>query len=84
VRVARGIHVVVMVYFVAFIIVHVTLVLATGALRNLNHMYAGRDDESWIGFVIFAFTVVLMIVLWFLAKPSVVARIAGLTGTVRR
>jgi thiosulfate reductase cytochrome b subunit len=84
VRAARGIHVVVMVYFVAFIIVHVTLVLATGALRNLNHMYAGRDDQSWIGFMIFAGTVVLMIVLWFAAKPAIIARLAGLTGTVRR
>ena len=26
----------------------------TGALRNLNHMYAGRDDETWVGFWIFA------------------------------
>lgn len=84
VRVARGLHVVVMVYFVAFTIVHVTLVLATGALRNLNHLYAGRDDQSWIGFWIFAGTVVLMIVLWFAAKPSVVSRLAGLTGTVRK
>jgi thiosulfate reductase cytochrome b subunit len=84
IRVARGIHVVVMVYFVAFVIVHVTLVLATGALRNLNHIYAGRDDQSWIGFAIFAGTVVLMIVLWFAAKPAVIARLAGLTGTVRR
>ena len=83
VRVARGIHVVVMVYFVAFVIVHVTLVLSTGALRNLNHMYAGRDDQSWLGFGIFAGTVVLMIVLWFAAKPSVIARLAGLTGSVR-
>lgn len=82
-RVARGIHVVVMVYFVAFIVVHVTLVLSTGALRNLNHMYAGRDDQSWVGFGIWAGTVVLMIVLWFAAKPAVVARLAGLTGTVR-
>jgi thiosulfate reductase cytochrome b subunit len=84
VRVARGIHVVVMVYFVAFIIVHITLVLSTGAVRNLNHMYAGRDDQSWIGFWIFAGTVVLMIVLWFAARPSVVSRLAGLTGTVRK
>jgi thiosulfate reductase cytochrome b subunit len=84
VRVARGIHVVVMVYFVAFIIVHVTLVLSTGAVRNLNHMYAGRDDLSWIGFSIFAGTVVLMVVLWFAARPSVVGRLAGMTGTVRK
>jgi thiosulfate reductase cytochrome b subunit len=83
-RVARGVHVVVMVFFVAFIIVHVTLVLATNTLRNLNHMYAGRDDQSWIGFAIFAGTVVLMIVLWFAARPAVITRLAGLTGTVRR
>ncbi len=83
-RVARGVHVVVMVYFVAFIIVHVTLVLATGALRNLNHLYAGRDDQSGVGFSIFAGTVVLMVVLWIAAKPAVIARLAGLTGTVRR
>jgi thiosulfate reductase cytochrome b subunit len=83
-RVARGLHVVVMVYFVAFIIVHVTLVLATGALRNLNHMYAGRDDQSWIGFWIFAASVVLMVVLWVAAKPAIISRLAGLTGTVRR
>ncbi|HEY2644149.1 MAG TPA: hypothetical protein VGI56_10405 [Galbitalea sp.] len=81
--VARVTHVVVMVYFVAFTIVHVTLVLSTGALRNLNHMYAGRDDESWIGFVIFAITVVIMIVLWLGARPAIVGPIAELTGKVR-
>jgi thiosulfate reductase cytochrome b subunit len=83
-RVARALHVVVTVYFVAFIIVHVTLVLSTGALRNLNHMYAGRDDQSWIGFGIFAASIILMIVLWIAAKPAVIARLAGLTGVVRR
>ncbi len=40
---ARKIHFPVMLYFVAFIIVHVALVFATGALRNLNHMYAAQD-----------------------------------------
>ena len=33
-------HFPVMLYFVAFTVVHVALVFATGALRNLNHMYA--------------------------------------------
>ena len=37
---ARAVHFPVMLYFVPFIIVHVILVFATGALRNLNHMYA--------------------------------------------
>jgi thiosulfate reductase cytochrome b subunit len=81
--VARAAHVVVMVYFVAFIVVHVTLVLSTGALRNLNHMYAGRDDQTWFGFAIFAATVVLMIVLWLAARPTVVGKFAELTGKVR-
>ncbi len=82
--ITRTVHWVVMVYFVAFTIVHVTLVLATGALRNLNHMYAGRDDESWWGVALFAASLVLMAVVWMLARPSLLARVAALTGTVRR
>ncbi len=63
---------------------HVTLVLATGALRNLNHMYASRDDQSWVGFGIFAGSVVLMIVAWFAARPLVLRSIAGVFGKVGR
>ena len=44
---ARAVHFPVMLYFVAFIIVHVALVFATGALRNLNHMYASQDAVNW-------------------------------------
>ena len=51
---ARAVHFPVMIYFVAFIVVHVFLVLATGALRNLNHMYAVTDDDGWLGFWFFA------------------------------
>lgn len=83
-RVARSIHVIVMIYFVAFVIVHVTLVLATNTLRNLNHMYAGRDDQSWIGFALFAASILLMAVLWMFARPAVLGRLAALTGNVRR
>ena len=77
-------HVFVMLYFVAFTIVHVGLVLATGALRNLNHMYAGRDDESWIGLVVFAVSLVVMIIGWVVARPAILTRLAALGGTVRR
>src|SRR5690606_19378590 len=52
--VAQAAHLPVMVYFIAFTIVHVALVLATGALRNLNHMFASRDAGDWVGFGIFA------------------------------
>jgi thiosulfate reductase cytochrome b subunit len=84
VAVARRIHFPTMIFFVAFIVVHVTLVLATGALRNLNHMYALRDDQSWVGFGIFAGSVVLMALAWFAFRPSILAAAAGLTGSVRR
>jgi hypothetical protein len=84
IRVARALHYPVMLFFVAFIIVHVVLVFATGILRNLNHMYAVRNDESWLGFGIFAGTVVLMILAWFAAQPVVLRSIASLTGSVTR
>jgi len=84
VALARGIHFPVMIYFVGFVIVHVTLVLATGAQRNLNHMYAGRDDDSWLGFVFFGASIVVMVVAWVLATPSALADAAEKTGTVRR
>lgn len=83
-RWARALHFPVMVYFVLFVLVHVTLVLATGALRNLNHMYAGRDEESWLGFWIFAASVVAMIAAWLVARPLLLRPVASLTGKVGR
>ena len=84
IEVARAIHFPVMLYFVFFIIVHVALVLATGALRNLNHMYASRDDGSWVGFWIFAASLAVMIAAWFLARPLFLRPVASLIGKVSR
>jgi thiosulfate reductase cytochrome b subunit len=84
IEVARAIHFPVMLYFVLFIIVHVTLVLTTGALRNLNHMYGGRDDESWVGFWWFAASIVAMIVAWIAARPLLLRPVASLMGKVSR
>jgi thiosulfate reductase cytochrome b subunit len=84
ITVARKIHYPVMLFFVGFTIVHVTLVFATGALNNLNHMYAGRNDESWVGFWIFAASLVLMVAAWIAARPLVLRSIAGMTGRVGR
>lgn len=57
---ARRLHVATMVFFVIFVIVHVALVFATGALRNLNHMFAAQGSadaaayaNNWAGFWIF-------------------------------
>jgi thiosulfate reductase cytochrome b subunit len=82
---ARAVHFPVMLFFVAFIVVHVTLVLATGALRNLNHMYAAQDDSvSWLGLWIFAGSMLVIIAVWVAVRPTVLAPIARLFGTVTK
>ncbi|MFC6174750.1 cytochrome b/b6 domain-containing protein [Subtercola frigoramans] len=81
---ARALHFPVMLYFVFFIIVHVTLVLATGALRNLNHMYGGQDAVNWVGFTIFSASIAIIGGVWFAARPIVLAPLAGLFGKVGR
>ncbi|WPU09515.1 cytochrome b/b6 domain-containing protein [Pseudarthrobacter oxydans] len=81
---ARAIHVPVMVYFILFVLVHVTLVLATGALRNLNHMYGGSDQLNWTGFWIFVASLAVIAGGWIAARPLMLAPIARLFGTVSR
>lgn len=82
--VARTIHFPVMLFFTGFVIMHVALVLCTGVLRNLNHMFAARDDAGWLGFGIFALSVVAMVAAWFLARPVFLRPIAALTGKVSK
>ena len=82
--VARAIHYPVMIFFVLFVIAHVTLVLTTGALRNLNHMYASNDGDSWLGFGLFAGSLVLTVAAWILAKPAFLQPVATMTGKVTR
>lgn len=82
IELARAVHFPVMLYFVLFIIFHVALVFATGALRNLNHMYGGTDVVNWAGFWIFASSLVLVVAAWFAARPLILAPIAKLSGKV--
>ncbi|WP_427018755.1 molybdopterin-dependent oxidoreductase [Pseudarthrobacter sp. P1] len=91
IQVARSLHFLVLCWFLLFIVVHVTLVATTGALRNLNHMYASQDTESWTGFWIFAASMVVVIVAWVAATPftyrhpRVVQRVGfALIGPVQR
>ncbi len=81
-RATRAVHVGVMVFFLVFIVIHVTLVFATGALRNLNHMYAAQSDDGWTGFWIFTASLVVMLVAWFAAGPRLLRAVASLGGTV--
>ncbi len=80
--VARAIHMPVMIFYIVFTIIHVFLVFATGALRNLNHMYAGQDATNWTGFWLFVASLVVIAAGLVAARPSIVAPIAKRFGTV--
>lgn len=91
IQAARSLHFLVLVWFLVFIVIHVTLVAATGLLRNLNHMYALRDDTGWIGLAVFAVSMLVCIVAWVAATPftlrhpRVVQRVGyALIGPVQR
>jgi thiosulfate reductase cytochrome b subunit len=82
--IARAVHLPVMFFFVAFISVHVTLVLTTGAMRNLNHMFAANDGDGWLGLILFAVSLVLIVAAWIFAKPAFLQPIASISGKVTR
>ncbi|WP_155853943.1 molybdopterin-dependent oxidoreductase [Arthrobacter sp. H5] len=67
---ARSLHFLVLIWFLLFIVMHITLVVTTGALSNFNMMYASRDSaDSWYGFWIFAASLTVMIALWVAVTP---------------
>ena len=69
IQTARSLHFLVLVWFLIFIVLHVTFVFTTGLLVNLNHIYAGRTDDSWIGFGVFAASMVVVVAGWVAATP---------------
>jgi hypothetical protein len=79
---ARALHFPIMLYFVAFIIAHVALVMLTGFLRNLNHMFASQDAVTWTGFWVFILSLVAIAIAWVAARPLVLAPIAKAFGKV--
>ncbi len=86
---ARLVHFPVMLYFAVFIVVHVALVLSTGALRNLNHMYAAQGSldptafaDNWTGFILFVVSLAVMVAAMLLARPALVSVIARRFGAV--
>lgn len=68
---ARSVHFLTMLGFAAFLVVHVTLVVMTGFVRNMNHIVMGTDDlkdvrgEVWgfvgIGVVVAAWVVAYLV-----------------------
>ncbi|MGK2852488.1 MAG: hypothetical protein ACSLE3_00015 [Microbacteriaceae bacterium] len=82
--IARVIHFSVMIFFVAFFVVHVSLVFLTGALKNLNVMFAARDDTGWLGFWVLAAVIVVIAGIWVALRPMVIRTIAGFFGNLSR
>ncbi len=80
--IARAVHFPTMLFFVLFVIVHVFLVLSTGTLKNLNHMFAGTPEPSWVGFSWFAGGLLVAAIVTWAARPMVLAPIASLFGKV--
>jgi thiosulfate reductase cytochrome b subunit len=74
IQVARSLHFLVLCWFLVFILIHTTLVFTTGLLRNLNMGYAARDSDSWIGFGVFAASMVVVAVAWVAATPLTLRR----------
>ena len=65
---ARSIHFLVMLSFVAFIIIHVAMIAATGLTRNMNHITVGTDNPvNHTGIYIGLGIVLLTIAFGFLA-----------------
>jgi sulfoxide reductase catalytic subunit YedY len=68
-QMARSVHFFGLLWFLFYILVHVTFVFITGARSNLNHMFAGVNDNSWEGLWIFGIAMAVVIVTWYLATP---------------
>jgi len=49
---ARSIHFLTMLSFLAFLIVHVTLIVMAGFARNMNHIVRGTDDQNSLGMLL--------------------------------
>ncbi len=70
--------------FAGFIVVHVAMVMATGAVANLNHMFAARDGDSLVGVIAFVVAIAVVAGAWFAARPVLLRPLAALTGKVTR
>jgi len=64
---ARSLHFLMLVGFIGFIIVHVTLIAMTGFERNMNHIVLGTDDLRPDGMILGLIGIVLVVLFWVFA-----------------
>lgn len=63
----RSIHFLLLCGYVAFTVVHVTLVLVTGAQRNFNHIVLGTDGTGALGLLIGTVGLIIVVASWVIA-----------------
>lgn len=68
-QVARTIHFFVLLWFLQFIVIHLSMVVLTGLRRNLNHIAIGTDTTSIEGTIIAALVLGFLGVIWLAASP---------------
>jgi thiosulfate reductase cytochrome b subunit len=64
---ARSIHFLTMFSFLAFLVVHVTLIVMTGFARNMNHIVMGTDDQRPIGIYLGFIGIGVVVLSWIVA-----------------
>lgn len=78
---ARSIHFLLLCGYVAFTIVHVSLVFSTGMQRNFNHIVLGTDDTRSLGLVLGIAGLAVVVASWIAAHvvawryPRVIQRL---------
>ncbi|MGO9058180.1 MAG: molybdopterin-dependent oxidoreductase [Candidatus Binataceae bacterium] len=79
---SRSIHFLVLCWFVLFVCIHVTMVFITGLRHNVNHMFAGLNNNSPLGLEIFGVAMLVVFTAWMLASPLTLrhARLVQKTG----
>jgi DMSO/TMAO reductase YedYZ molybdopterin-dependent catalytic subunit len=61
---ARSIHFLMLVGWILFVIVHVTLVALTGFRRNMNHIVLGTDDVGPMGMILGFIGIAVVLLSW--------------------
>ena len=80
-QVARSIHFFIMLYFVGFIGVHVSLVFITGMRKNLNHITLGTDTSGWGGTIIAFIAIAILATIWIRVSPFTLKHARLVQGT---
>jgi sulfoxide reductase catalytic subunit YedY len=62
-QIGRSLHFLVMCAFVAFIVMHVAMIIVTGFVRNMNHIVAGTDGASPFGLIVGLLGIIVVVLL---------------------